>query len=75
MAQVILALFALLSLYIGYVYLFNHEQALKWDNSQRLFRGASNTVQDEAWYRRARRRGISAILLGVFLLAIVAGVL
>jgi hypothetical protein len=75
MDKMILGLFGVVCLYIGYIYLFNHERAFQWDNSQRLFRGVSKTIQDEAWQRRARRRGVSAILLGVFLLAIVAGVL
>jgi len=75
MDRVILGVFALLSFYVSYVYLFNHEQAYKWDNSQRHFRGVERGAQDSAWEARARRRGVSALLLGLFLLAIVTGVI
>ncbi len=75
MDRVILILFALLSLFIGYVYLFRPELAYKWDNSQRHFRGVERSAQDAKWESRARRRGISAIILGIFLLAIVTGVI
>jgi hypothetical protein len=73
MDKMILGLFGVVCFYIGYIYLFNHERAFQWDNSQRLFRGVSKTRQDEAWQRRARRGGVSAILGGVFLRGMVAG--
>jgi hypothetical protein len=75
MDRVFLGVFALLSFYVGFVYLFNQAQALRWDNSQRQLRGLSEVRQDATWEARARRRGISAFFLGAFLLAIVLGVL
>ena len=75
MDRVILIMFAALSLFVGYVYLFKPDLAIKWDNSQRHFRGVERKSQDEAWRRRARHRGVSAFILAVFLLAIASGVL
>jgi hypothetical protein len=73
MDRVLLSLFALLSFYIGYAYLFNHDLAARWETSRRRTLGQDDLVRDSKWEARARFRGISAIVLGLFLLAVATG--
>ena len=75
MDRVFLSLFALLCFFVGYVYLFNHSLAMRWDNSRRQVLGQDDVRQNQAWEARARRRGILSIVVGILLLAIVAGVI
>jgi hypothetical protein len=75
MDRVVLGTFALVSFYIAYAYLFKPDLAAHWDSSQRRARGLEAVKRDQAWERRARRRGLAALALGLFLVGIVTGVL
>ena len=75
MDRMILSLFALLSFYIGFVYLFRRDLAARWDSSRKRALGRADVVRDKAWEAGATRRGASALVVGVLLLAIVTGVL
>ncbi len=75
MDQLLLGLLALVSFYIGYVYLFRHDLAHRWDASRRKVLNQTDVIRNATWEARARRRGISAIVVGVLLLAIAAGIL
>ena len=75
MGSALLAVFALLFFFMGYVYLFDRERAEKWDNSRRRVLNQDDLTRNAAWEAKATRRGIFAIITGVLLLAIVAGVL
>jgi len=70
MDTIILSTFALLSFGIGYVYLFQHDLAAKWDNSRRQVLGQEAVERDARWRNRARLRGVMSIAVGVLLLAI-----
>ncbi|MBZ0301409.1 MAG: hypothetical protein K8J31_16800 [Anaerolineae bacterium] len=75
MDRVLLAVFALLSFYVAYAYLLNQELAARWETSRRRTLGQDDLIRDSKWESRARFRGMSALILGLFLLAIVTGVL
>jgi hypothetical protein len=75
MGNVLLGLLALLSFYIGYVYLFNQDLAARWDSSRMKMLGSRVLERNEHWEARARRRGISAIIVGLLLLGLMTGVI
>ena len=75
MGNAILTLFAVLCFFVGYVYLFDREQAQKWDNSRRRVLKQGDLTRDSAWEAKATRRGIYSIITGVLMLAVVTGVL
>lgn len=75
MGDVLLGLLALLSFYIGYVYLFNQELAASWDGAWMKMLGNRTLERTERWESRAKRRGISAIILGLLLLGLMTGVI
>ena len=75
MGNIILGILAVLSFYIGWVYLFKHDLAEKWDSNRRRALGQSNLVRNAAWEVRATRRGISAIIVGILLIAMMTGVI
>ena len=75
MGNVLLGLLALLSFYIGYVYLFNQDLAAKWDSSRMRVLGNQVLERNERWENRAKRRGISAIIVGLLLLGLLTGVI
>lgn len=75
MDRVLLGILAGLSFYIGYVYLFNRDLAARWDSSRRRALKQSELVRSAAWEAGATRRGVTAVIAGVILIAIMAGVL
>jgi hypothetical protein len=75
MGDVLLGLLALLSFYIGYVYLFNQDLAARWDGARMKMLGNRTLERTERWENRAKRRGISAIIVGLLLLGLMTGVI
>jgi hypothetical protein len=75
MDRVLLGMLAVLSFYIGYIYLFNRDLAARWDSSRRRTLHQSELIRNAVWEARATRRGIFAFISGFLLLAIMTGVL
>lgn len=75
MGNVLLGLLALLSFYIGFVYLFKPELAARWDGARLKMLGNRTLERNERWESRAKRRGISAIIVGLLLLGLMTGVI
>lgn len=75
MGNVLLGVLALLSFFIGYVYLFNLDLAARWDGARMKMLGNHVLERNERWENRAKRRGISAIIVGLLLLGLMTGVI
>ncbi len=67
--------FALLCFFVGYVYLFNHDLAAKWDNSRRKVLGQNAVERTTYWKNRARLRGVMSIAAGLLCLAFMLHIL